>query len=220
MIGKTISHYSIIEQIGAGGMGVVFKAEDTKLKRTVALKFLPQELTRDSKAKKRFIQEAQTISSLDHQNIGAIYEINETEDGQLYIVMAYYKGETLRERIKKGPLKESDAIDIIIQVLHGLSKAHERDIIHRDIKPANIIITDEGVVKIIDFGLAKLTWQVDLTKTHNTIGTTAYMSPQQICAESVDRRTDIWSVGITLYEAITGHLPFRENMSRQLYIQF
>jgi serine/threonine protein kinase/tetratricopeptide (TPR) repeat protein len=208
MIGKTISHYKIIEKLGAGGMGVVFKAEDTKLKRTVALKFLPQELTRESSAKKRFIQEAQTISSLDHQNIGAIYEISETEDGQLYIVMAYYKGETLRERIKKGLLKESEVIDITIQVLRGLSKAHERDIIHRDIKPANIIITDEGVVKIIDFGVAKLTWQVDLTKTRSTLGTTAYMSPQQICAESVDRRTDIWSVGITLYEAITGHLPF------------
>jgi serine/threonine protein kinase/tetratricopeptide (TPR) repeat protein len=208
MIGKTISHYRIIEQIGAGGMGVVYKAEDTTLKRTVALKFLPQELTRDLKAKKRFIQEAQTISSLDHQNIGTIYEINETEQGQLYIVMAYYKGETLGERIKKGPLKESEAIDITIQVLHGLSKAHERDIIHRDIKPANIIITDEGVAKIIDFGLAKLTWQVDLTKTSSTLGTTAYMSPQQICAESVDGRTDIWSVGISLYEAITGQLPF------------
>lgn len=216
MIGKTISHYKILEKLGEGGMGVVYKAEDTKLKRIVALKFLPPELTRDPKAKKRFLQEAQTVSSFDHQNIGTIYEINETEEGQLYIVMAYYKGETLRERIKKGPLQVSEAIDITLQVLQGLSKAHKRGIIHRDIKPANIIITDEGVVKIIDFGLAKLSWQIDLTKTRSTLGTTAYMSPQQICAESVDGQTDIWSVGIFLYEAITGHLPFKGDYEQSM----
>jgi pentatricopeptide repeat protein len=209
MIGKTISHYKIIEKLGEGGMGVVYKAEDLKLKRIVALKFLPADLTRDPEAKERFIQEAQTASALDHPNICTIFEIDETEDGQIFITMAYYEGETLKKKIERGPLKLDEAIDIAIQVAQGLSRAHESDIIHRDIKPANIMITDRGEVKIVDFGLAKLAGQTKITKTGTTLGTVAYMSPEQARGEEVDHRTDIWSLGVVLYEMVTGQLPFR-----------
>jgi serine/threonine protein kinase len=215
MIGKTISHYRIIEQLGAGGMGVVYKAEDTKLKRTVALKFLPPELTRDPDAKSRFIREAQAASSLDHPNICTIHEINETEPapgepgGQLFIVMACYEGETLKLKIEKGKLKIEEAIDYVIQIAQGLARAHEEGIVHRDIKPANIVITDRGEVKILDFGLAKLAGQAQLTKDSSTLGTVAYMSPEQLSGKEVDQRTDIWSLGVVLYEMLTGHLPFK-----------
>ena len=155
MIGKTISHYKIIEKIGEGGMGVVLKAEDTKLKRTVAIKLLPPQLTRDKDAKQRFIQEAQAASVLEHNNICNIHEIDETEDGKTFIVMACYEGETLKERIKRGPLEVEEAIDITIQIAHGLAKAHREGIVHRDIKPANVFVTSYGVVKIVDFGMAK-----------------------------------------------------------------
>ena len=209
MIGKIISHYRIIEQLGAGGMGVVYKAEDTKLKRTVALKFLPPELTRDPEAKQRFIREAQAASSFDHPNICTIYEINETGDDQLFIVMACYEGETLKDKIKDKRLKTKDAIAIAIQVANGLARAHEEGIIHRDVKPANIIITDRGEVKILDFGLAKLVGQVQLTKDTSTLGTVAYMSPEQVGGKEVDQRTDIWSLGVVIYEMLTGQLPFK-----------
>ena len=190
-------------------MGVVYKAEDIKLKRQVALKFLPRDLTRDEDAKKRFINEAQAASALDHQNIGTIYEIDEAEDGQMFIAMAYYAGETLKEKIRRGPLKLDETIDISIQVIKGLSIAHESGIIHRDIKPANIIITERGEVKLVDFGLAKLIGQSRMTKTGMTIGTVTYMSPEQACGEKVDNRTDIWSFGVVLYEMLTGALPFK-----------
>jgi serine/threonine protein kinase/Flp pilus assembly protein TadD len=209
MIGKTVSHYSIIEKLGEGGMGVVYKAEDTKLKRTVALKFLPQELTRDPEAKERFIQEAQAASALDHPNICNIHEIDETPEGQLFICMAYYEGETLKDKIKHGPLSALEAIRIAMQVGQGLAKAHSRGIVHRDIKPANIVITDDGVAKILDFGLAKLAGQVGLTRDSSTLGTVAYMSPEQARGDAVDHRTDIWSLGVMLYEMISGKLPFR-----------
>lgn len=190
-------------------MGVVYKAEDIKLKRTVALKFLPQDLTRDDEAKARFIQEAQAASALEHNNICAIHEVDETEDGQLFIVMACYDGDTLKKKIEKGPQTIEDAIDITLQVARGLSKAHDKGIVHRDIKPANVMITDDGVVKILDFGLAKLTGQTRITKTATTMGTIAYMSPEQSRGETVDQRADIWSLGVMLYQMITGQLPFK-----------
>ena len=216
MIGKTISHYKILEKLGEGGMGVVYKAEDLKLKRTVALKFLPPELIRDPEAKERFIQEAQAASALDHPNICVIHEIDETEpapadagDGQMFICMAYYDGQTLKEKIKKGLLTIDEVIDIAVQIAQGLAKAHKHGIIHRDIKPGNIMITHEGMVKILDFGLAKLAGQVRLTRTGTTVGTIAYMSPEQARGKEVDHRTDIWSLGVVLYEMISGQLPFR-----------
>jgi serine/threonine protein kinase len=209
LIGSTISHYKILEKLGGGGMGVVYKAEDVKLHRTVALKFLPPELTRDEEAKQRFIHEAQAASSLDHHNICAVHEIDETAEGQLFICINYYDGETLKKKIEKGPLKLNEAIDITIQIAQGLFKAHEKGIIHRDIKPANIFITNDGVVKILDFGLAKLSGRTMMTKMGSTLGTVAYMSPEQSRGEEVDHRTDIWSLGVVLYEMITGKLPFK-----------
>lgn len=209
MIGKKISHYEIIEKLGEGGMGVVYKAEDTKLKRTVALKFLPPELTRDPEAKQRFIREAQAASALEHNNICNIHEIDETEDGQTYIVMACYEGEILKDKIQRGILKIEEAIDIAIQIAQGLEKAHKKGIVHRDIKPANVFITEDGVIKILDFGLAKLAGQAQLTKDSSTLGTVAYMSPEQLSGKDVDQRTDIWLLGVVMYEILTGELPFK-----------
>jgi len=208
MIGKTISHYKILEKLGEGGMGEVYLAEDFKLKRKVALKFLPHHLTVDSEARERFTHEAQAASVLDHPNICTIHEINETDDGQSYIVMAYCEGETLREKIDRGPLKIDVAIAITIRIAEGLVAAHEREITHRDIKPANIMINKDGVVKIVDFGLAKLASQSKLTKTSEIVGTTTYMSPEQALGQTVDHRSDIWALGVLLYEMITGRVPF------------
>ncbi len=209
MVGKTISHYKILEKLGGGGMGVVYKAEDTKLKRTVALKFLPQDLSRDDESKERFIHEAQAASALDHNNICTIYEIDETDDGQMFIAMACYDGETLKKKIERGPFKLEDAIDISLQISEGLSKAHEKEIVHRDLKPANVMLTKDGVVKILDFGLAKLRGQTKLTKVGTTLGTAPYMSPEQARGEEVDNRTDVFSLGVLLYEMLTGQLPFK-----------
>ena len=200
MIGQIISHYRIIEQLGCGGMGVVYKAEDTRLNRIIALKFLPPELTRDKEAKQRFIHEAQAASSLQHHNICTIHDIDETEDGQMFICMDSYEGETLKEKITKGPLKIDETINIAIQLAEGLQCAHDHGIIHRDIKPANIFITKAGEVKILDFGLAKLTGRSIITKMGSTVGTVDYMSPEQTRGENIDHRTDIWSFGIVLYE--------------------
>jgi len=209
MIGKTISHYKIHEKLGGGGMGVVYKAEDIKLKRQVALKFLPPEWSRDEEAKARFIREAQTASALDHPNICTIYEIDETKDGQMFIAMACYDGESLKEKIESGPFPIDEAINIAIQVAQGLAKAHEKGIIHRDIKPANILITEDVHVKIVDFGIAKLVGRTMLTKEGMTLGTVAYMSPEQAQGAAVDHRTDIWALGAVLYEIITGERPFK-----------
>jgi non-specific serine/threonine protein kinase len=209
MIGKTISHYKILEKLGQGGMGVIYKAQDLKLDRFVALKFLPQHLTTSEEEKQRFIHEAKAASTLEHNNICNIHEIDETEDGQLFISMAYYEGETLDKRIKEKPLAIDEAVDIAIQIAQGLAKAHEKNIVHRDIKPANIMLTEEGVVKVLDFGLAKLSTQTKLTKESTTLGTVSYMSSEQAKGEDVDYRTDIWSLGVIIYEMLTGQLPFK-----------
>jgi serine/threonine protein kinase/dienelactone hydrolase len=208
MIGKTISHYKILEKLGEGGMGVVYKAEDTRLDRFVALKFLPPHLRQAKEEKKRFIHEAKAASALQHNNICTIHEIDETDDGQMFIAMDYYEGETLKDRIGKGPLKLEDAVNIAMQISEGLNRAHEKRIVHRDIKPANIFITRDGVAKILDFGLVKLSGRTKLTKSGSTLGTVAYMSPEQARGDMVDHRTDIWSLGVIIYEMLTGQLPF------------
>jgi non-specific serine/threonine protein kinase len=209
MIGQYITHYKILDELGRGGMGVVYKAEDTKLKRPVAIKLLPSELTHDPEAKQRFIHEAQSTSALEHTNICSIHEIDQTDDGQLFICMSYYEGVTLKQKIEQGPLKIDDVIDLAIQITSGLTKGHAQNIIHRDIKPANIIITDDGVVKIIDYGLARLSGQTKLTQKGKTLGTVAYMSPEQTRSTEIDSRTDIWSLGVVLYEMVTGQHPFQ-----------
>jgi len=209
MIGRTISHYKIIEKLGEGGMGVVYKAEDTKLKRIVALKFLPPELTRDPDAKKRFIQEARAASALDHPNICTIHEINETEEGRIFICMSCYEGETLKKKIERGPLTLEESISIAGCIARGLVKAHGKGIIHRDIKPANILVTADGQVKILDFGLARLAGQTRLTKIDATVGTAAYMSPEQTQGGEITPGTDLWALGVVLYEMLTSLLPFR-----------
>jgi len=209
MLEKKILHYKILEKLGEGGMGVVYKAEDTKLHRQVALKFLPSALTSDSEAKKRFIEEARAASALDHPNVCTIHEINETEDGRMFIVMACYEGMTLSDKIARGPIPIDEIINIAIQVTKGLVKAHQQKIIHRDIKPANIYVTEDGLVKILDFGIAKLIKGSRSTREVLNIGTVAHISPEQIKGDKIDHRTDIWSLGVVLYEMITGQLPFK-----------
>ena len=209
MIGENLSHYIIIEKLDEGGMGEVYKAEDTKLKRTVALKFLPSLFSYNSEAKKRFIHEAQSASALDHPNICTIYEIGESGDGKLFISMPSYDGETLKERIKKRLLDVEETVNITLQICEGLNKAHQNDIVHRDIKPANIFITKDGIVKILDFGLAKVKGQTRLTQVGTTAGTVDYMSPEQARGEEVDQRTDIWALGIVMHEMLTGSQPFK-----------
>ena len=181
-------------------MGVVYEARDPRLRRTVAIKPLPPDLTKDDTAKQRFLQEAQAASALDHPNICTIHEINETDDGQLYLVVAHYEGETLKEQIERAPVVLDDAVDIATQVGQGLAKAHAAGIVHRDIKPANLMVTTDGTVKILDFGLAKLVGSEGVTQTGTTVGTVAYMSPEQARGQEVDHRTDIWSLWVVLYE--------------------
>jgi serine/threonine protein kinase/Tfp pilus assembly protein PilF len=188
-------------------MGVVYKAEDTKLKRTVALKFLPPQFMQDKEARERFLREAQAAAALDHPYICTVHEIDEQED-QTFIAMNYVPGQSLAKKITAGPLELEDALWIAIQTAEGLSEAHSRGIIHRDIKPGNILLHEKGQVKITDFGLAKLSWGVDLTRTAAIMGTVAYMSPEQATGEEVDHRTDIWSFGCMLYEMLTGERPF------------
>jgi Tol biopolymer transport system component len=211
MIGETISHYKIIEKLGAGGMGVVYKAEDIKLGRTVALKFLSPELIRGSKSKQRFVHEAQAASAMDHSNICTIFEIDETDDGQMFICMAYYQGKTLKDKIEEGTLELKEILDIAVQIAQGLVKAHAQQIIHRDVKPANIFMTDDCEVKVVDFGLAKLAGQMRLTSTGKTMGTVAYMSPEQGRGAEIGPGTDIWALGVVLYEMVSGELPFKRD---------
>jgi serine/threonine protein kinase/Flp pilus assembly protein TadD len=208
MIGKTISHYKILEKLGEGGMGVVYKAQDTRLDRLVAIKFLPQHLISDSVEKERFIHEAKAASALSHANITTIYEIDEFE-GQMFIVMEYCEGKTLKKTIDKETLSIKKVLDIGIQICEGLNAAHKKEIVHRDIKSENIMLTREGQIKIMDFGLAKLKGATKLTKSRSTLGTAAYMSPEQASGEEVDSRSDIFSFGVVLYELLTGQLPFQ-----------
>jgi len=200
--------YRILEPIGKGGMGVVYKAEDTKLKRTVAVKFLPSELSDDSEAGERFLREAQAAAALSHHHICTIHEINE-EEQQPFIVMEYVEGQSLNQKIKQGPLGQAVALEIAIQVAEGLEEAHKKGIIHRDIKPGNIMLTTKGQAKVMDFGLAKVLGASLITKEARTMGTVAYMSPEQAKGEILDSKTDIWSLGVVLYEMLTGQLPFK-----------
>ncbi|MGB3091640.1 MAG: serine/threonine-protein kinase, partial [Candidatus Zixiibacteriota bacterium] len=195
MVGKTISHYKILDKLGEGGMGIVYKAEDTKLDRVVAIKFLPQHLTTESVEKERFVHEAKAASALNHTNVTTIYEIDEFE-GQTFIVMEYCEGETLRQVIQKETLSIKKVLDIAIQICEGLTIAHEKGIVHRDIKSDNIMLTPRGQVKIMDFGLAKLKGATRLTLSRSTLGTASYMSPEQAQREDVDHRSDIFSFGV------------------------
>jgi serine/threonine protein kinase len=222
MVGKTISHYRIVRQLGAGGMGVVYAANDPRLNRQVALKFVPDELSHDLHTLDRLRSEARTASALNHPNICTIYDIGEHE-GRPYIVMELLNGQTLRERMLVRPLKIHEAVDIAIQVADALVWAHGKDVIHRDIKPANLFLVEHGPVKILDFGLAKfvvppqnadtLAPTVDLTAVGVALGTVAYMSPEQVSGEPLDRRTDLFSLGVVLYECVTGQQPFQGKTS-------
>ena len=208
MIGQIISHYRIVERLGAGGMGVVFRAEDVRLRRAVALKFLPIEATQDRDARDRLVAEAQTASALDHPNICTIYEIDETPDGRMFLAMSYYEGETLKERIARGPMSIGEALDVVAQVARAVAAAHDAGIIHRDIKPANIMLTRRGEVKLLDFGIAKLSGGTALTRTGTTVGTVAYMSPEQLVGQGGDVLSDVWALGVVLHEMVAGSLPF------------
>ncbi len=208
MIGQTVSHYKILNKLGEGGMGVVYKAQDLRLDRLVALKFLPTHLGAEEEQKKRFFQEAKAASALDHPNICTIHEIDQTEKGQIFICMAYYEGEPLNKKIEKGSLKLEEALAITLQIAQGLAKAHRQGIVHRDIKSGNVVITEDGVAKIVDFGLAKLLGKNATAKT-KTVGTPNYISPEQLRGEVVDHRADLWSLGVVLYEMLTGHKPFK-----------
>ncbi|MBK5294494.1 MAG: protein kinase [Acidobacteriia bacterium] len=207
MIGQTISHYRIVGQLGSGGMGVVYKAEDTNLDRVVAVKFLAAHLLESEEHKQRFLREAKAAASLDHPNICMIHEVGEA-DGHVFIAMGYIDGPEVRDKIKERPLKLDEALDITIQAADGLRAAHQKGVVHRDIKSSNLMLTTSGQVKVLDFGLAQLTGGTRLTKTDTVLGTPAYMSPEQAQRLATDKRTDIWSLGVVLYEMVTGRLPF------------
>ena len=208
MIGESFSHYKILAKLGEGGMGVVYKAEDTRLDRHVALKFLAQELTRDEESRKRFLREAKAAAGINHPNVCVVHEIGDL-DGRDFLALEYIDGETLDARIEPGPLKVEDALGIARQVADGLVAAHEKNVVHRDIKPGNLMITPDGRVKILDFGLALLTEKSKLTQLDTTVGTAAYMSPEQMQALDVDHRTDVWALGCVLYEMVAGRRAFR-----------
>jgi serine/threonine protein kinase len=202
-----IGPYHLLDILGEGGMGVVYRAEDTRLKRPVAIKFLARNLLSDRVAKKRFLREAKAASKIDHPNTCTIYEITETEDGQPYIVMAHYDGESLKERLEDGPLNFDDATRVVSEVGAGLARIHRAEIIHRDVKPGNVFLTHEGPIKILDFGIAKAAEDSILTRKGRLIGTPGYMSPEQTRGEA-DQRSDVWALGVLFYEMLTGRRPF------------
>ncbi len=217
MVSQSISHYKVLSEVGRGGMGVVYKAEDTKLKRFVALKFLRSDVLEDEEHRERFLREAQAAAALDHSNICTVYEIDEA-GGETFIAMAFIEGRTVKDKIAERPLKLEEALDIAIQTAQGLQAAHEKGIVHRDIKSANLMVTAQGQVKVMDFGLAQLAERSQLTKTATMLGTPAYMSPEQAQRLPTDRRTDIWSLGVVIYEMVTGRLPFEgERQQAVLY---
>jgi serine/threonine-protein kinase len=208
LVGRTINSYEILEKLGAGGFGVVYKARDLKLDRIVALKFLPADIHSGEQSYSQFFKEARAASALDHPNVGTIHGIEETADGQPFIVMAYYDGETLSRRIRRGPLAPAHAVSIAAEMARGLAEAHSHNIVHRDVKPGNTIITLQGRIKIVDFGLARILQSATSTQTATITGTAAYMSPEQALGRLSDQRTDVWSLGVVLYEMLTGRLPF------------
>jgi serine/threonine protein kinase len=216
MIGKTILHYKILEKLGEGGMGVVYKAEDTKLERTVAIKLLPAHLLTSKDDRARFNREAKAAAALNHPNIATVYEINEYE-GKPFIVMEYVEGKTLNDVLEKELFKLKDAISIAIQVAEGLKAAHAKNIVHRDIKSGNVLVSKDGQAKILDFGLAKTAMSTKLTKMGSTLGTVAYMSPEQISTQSVDHRTDLWSLGVVIFEMLTGRFPFSGEYDQAIF---
>ena len=209
MIGRVVSRYRVVEKLGHGGMGVVYKARDIRLERFVALKFLGAAVSENEAVRQRFMQEARAASALDHPNICTIYGIEDTDEGEMFIAMACYDGENLSRRLDRGPMSMKEAVATAIQIGQGLAKAHEYGIVHRDVKPGNVMLTRDGGVKLLDFGLALLGESIRTTQPGTSIGTPAYMSPEQSRGELCDSRTDIWSLGVLLYEMLTGVLPFR-----------
>ncbi len=210
LAGTKISQYLIGAKLGGGGMGAVYRAEDQRLGRTVALKFLLPHLTDKTSAKQRFIHEAQAAARLEHPNICTILEVGESPTGEMFIAMPLYEGVSLRERLQKGPVPLPEIIDYARQICAGLTRAHEQGIVHRDIKPENIFVTRDGVLKILDFGIAKLS-AAGVTGTGVVLGTLAYMSPEQARGGTIDHRSDIWSLGAMLYEMACGQAPFRRD---------
>jgi serine/threonine protein kinase len=210
--GRQIGPYQLQEMIGRGGMGVVYRAYDCRLDRDVAIKFPPPYWSLNEQTKKRFLNEARIAASLDHPNICTIYEADELDDGTLFMAMAFYQGETLQQRLEQGPLDLDDAVDLIIQTASGLEAAHKKGLIHRDIKPANLILTQNGTLKVLDFGIA-MAADEGITFSEQQPGTEAYMSPEQVHGGRVDKRTDLWSMGVIFYEMLTGELPRNEWVS-------
>ncbi|HET9225699.1 MAG TPA: protein kinase [Thermoanaerobaculia bacterium] len=206
--GSRIGQYEILEPLAGGARGEVYKAKDTRLGRTVALKFLPADLCRDLSARKRFLREAQAVAQIDHPYVATIYDAGETEGGRAYLALAFYEGETLQQKLERGPLPIAEAVDLVRQIAKGLAAAHRQQIVHRDIKPANLVILPDGMVRILDFGLAKLTGATTLTRLGASPGTPAYKSPEQTRGEKVDPRSDLWALGVVLYEMVTGWVPF------------